>query len=125
MNARMACRLAVALDVTFDASHLLVIMPLIVDVLLSKRGKASRVFRIAAGFFVATHLRRNTALRCLTSAAASRRRTAAPFTLWLPDKQVEAMADLNTPVGATLAESLGIVSIEIVSPEERPESNVK
>jgi hypothetical protein len=47
------------------------------------------------------------------------------ITLWLPDKQVEAMADLNTPVGATLAEALGIVSIEIVSPEERPGANVK
>jgi hypothetical protein len=46
-------------------------------------------------------------------------------TLWLPDKQVEAMADLNTPVGSTLAEALGIVSIEILSPEERPGANVK
>ncbi len=33
-------------------------------------------------------------------------------TLWLPDKQVEAMADLNTPVGAALAVALGIVSID-------------
>ena len=47
------------------------------------------------------------------------------ITLWLPDTQVEAMADLNTPVGATLAEALGIVSIEMVSPEERPGANVK
>ena len=47
------------------------------------------------------------------------------ITLWLPDKQVKAMADLNTPVGATLAEALGIVSIEIVSSEERPGPHVK
>jgi hypothetical protein len=46
-------------------------------------------------------------------------------TLWLPDKQVEAMADLGTPVGAALAEALGIVSLEIASPEERSEINVK
>jgi len=46
-------------------------------------------------------------------------------TLWLPDKQVEATADLNTPVGAALAEALGIVSIEIDSLEERPGANVK
>jgi hypothetical protein len=46
-------------------------------------------------------------------------------TLWLPDKQVEAMADLGTPVGAALAEALSIVSLEIVSPEERSETNVK
>jgi hypothetical protein len=45
--------------------------------------------------------------------------------LWLPNKQVEAMADLNTPVGATLAKALGIVSIEIISPEERRGANVK
>jgi hypothetical protein len=46
-------------------------------------------------------------------------------TLWLPDKQVEAMADLGTPVGAALAEALGIVSLEIDSPEKSPETNVK
>ena len=47
------------------------------------------------------------------------------ITLWLPDKQVDAVADLGTPVGAALAEALGIVSLEIVSPEERSETNVK
>src|SRR5262245_15419630 len=47
------------------------------------------------------------------------------ITLWLPDKQVEAMADLSTPVGATLAEALGIVSIEIDSPDEQSGANVK
>ena len=47
------------------------------------------------------------------------------ITLWLPDKQVEAMADLSTLVGATLAEALGIVSLQIDSPEEPPETNVK
>jgi hypothetical protein len=46
-------------------------------------------------------------------------------TLWLPDKQVEAMADLGTPVGAALAEALGIVSIEIDRLEERPGANAK
>jgi len=46
-------------------------------------------------------------------------------TLWLPDKQVEAMADLETPVGSAPAEALGIVSIEVVSLEERPGANVK
>ena len=46
-------------------------------------------------------------------------------TLWLPDKQVEAMADLNTPVGAALAEALGIVAIEIDSLEERPAAKLK
>ena len=35
------------------------------------------------------------------------------------------MADLGTPVGAALAEALGIVSIEIDSLEERPGANVK
>ena len=47
------------------------------------------------------------------------------ITLWLPDKQVEVMADLETPVGSALAEALGIVSIEIDSLEERPGANVK
>ena len=47
------------------------------------------------------------------------------ITLWLPDKQVEAMADLSTPVGATLAEALGIVSIEVDSLDEPPGANVK
>ena len=42
------------------------------------------------------------------------------ITLWLPDKQVEAMADLSTPVGATLAEALGIVSIEVDSLDGPP-----
>ena len=47
------------------------------------------------------------------------------ITLWLPDKQVEAMADLSTPVGATLAEALDIVSIEVDSLDEPPGANVK
>jgi hypothetical protein len=46
-------------------------------------------------------------------------------TRWLTDKQVEAMADLKIPVGATLAEALGIVAIEIDSLEERLGANVK
>jgi len=35
------------------------------------------------------------------------------------------MADLIKPVGATLAEALGIVSIEVDSLDEPPEANVK
>ena len=38
---------------------------------------------------------------------------------------VEGMADLETPVGSELAEALGIVSIEVISLEERPGPNVK
>jgi hypothetical protein len=45
-------------------------------------------------------------------------------TLWLPDKQVEAMADLSTPVGAALAEALAVVSIEVDSLDGPPGPNV-
>ena len=37
-------------------------------------------------------------------------------TLWLPELQVEAMADPGSPEGAAAAEALGVVSIEIDVP---------
>lgn len=37
-------------------------------------------------------------------------------TLWLPELQVEAMADPDSPEGAATAEALGVVSIEVDVP---------
>ena len=37
-------------------------------------------------------------------------------TVWLPDFQVEAMADPESPEGAAISETLGIVSIEVDVP---------
>ena len=36
--------------------------------------------------------------------------------VWLPDFQVEAMADPESPEGAAISETLGIVSIEVDVP---------
>ena len=38
------------------------------------------------------------------------------ITIWLPERQVEVMADPDSPVGAAISEALGVVSIEVDVP---------
>jgi len=38
------------------------------------------------------------------------------ITLWLPDLQVEAMADPDSREGAAISEAIGVVSIEVDVP---------
>ena len=48
-------------------------------------------------------------------------------TVWLPDFQVEVMADPDSPEGAAISEALGVVSIEVNVPgdDEPPTLRLK